>query len=151
MKTLSVFLHPLDFCDPNLNFSKHLCMYYNFSNNQTSTPPPTFQILFGSPPLKNVVPLIIATFYLSIYQSIYILQKNTHIFTTKKDFNTVRNLITIHIVFIDKNGIDRSNPPPPPSKVGVLGRYLCDTEPEGTILHNTSKTPIKTKSKTYSI
>ena len=48
-----------------------------------------------------------------------IIAKNAQLLktTSKKMFNTVRDLITISIVFTNKNGIDRFLPPPIKDKV----------------------------------
>ena len=74
------------------------------------------------------LPLILATWVQTFYLSI---TKNVHLFkTTSKKINTVRNLITIYIVFTNKNVMDRLTPTP--------------------IKYTGKKHPIKTKVEPYS-
>ena len=106
--------HPLDFCDPTLNFSKHPCMYSYFSNHQPLLLPQLFFLI--TPFWKCCAPD--NSDLISIYLLFIIyLSQNAHIFEPlfKKKFNTVCNRITISIVFTNKNGMDRFTPLPPPS------------------------------------
>ena len=75
-----------------------------------STPVSTLILLMANPPsliifLENVG----APNNSNLISFVYLfIAKNVHIFkTTAKKINTVRNLITISIVFTNKNGMDR--------------------------------------------
>ena len=63
--------------------------------------------------IKKDCPWYFQLYYLSTsdYLSIAIRKKGLIFKTTPKKFNTVRNLITFTIVFTNKNGMDRFNPP----------------------------------------